>query len=137
VVILVDVLAVTTASTPLKNTLLSAKVGLKSVPVIVTTVPATPDVGENEVMVGAGPQVTVKSESAEVSEHPLYTLMGPVVAPAGTLVVIVVAELAVTMAETPLNCTIFSEGVVLKFVPVIVTASPSSPVEGANNVMVG
>lgn len=70
VVILVAVLAVTTASSPLKSMKLLAGVVLKLVPEIVTTVPASPFAGENEVMVGAGPQSTIKSVELVATSHP-------------------------------------------------------------------
>jgi hypothetical protein len=46
---------VTVADTPLKLTLLFAATASKSVPVIVTETPATPDVGLIEVIAGAVP----------------------------------------------------------------------------------
>jgi hypothetical protein len=61
VVMLVAVLAVATAVVPLNLTILFAGVVLKLVPVIVTVVPITPEVGVNEVMLGTGVgTVTVK-----------------------------------------------------------------------------
>ena len=59
------------------------------------------------------------------------------VAPAGTVAVIVVAVDSVTVASVPLNLTVFSEGVVLKSVPVMVIDSPTFPVAGSIEVMVG
>lgn len=63
--------------------------------------------------------------------------MGPVPAPAGTEVVMLVAVDAVTTAGMPLNSTILLAGVVLKFVPVMVTVVPAIPPVGLNPVMVG
>jgi hypothetical protein len=39
---------------------------LKFVPVIVTDVPTGPEVGENEVIVGTGEQITVKSSELDI-----------------------------------------------------------------------
>ena len=53
------------------------------------------------------------------------TVIFPVVAPAGTVVVIDVAVLPVTTAVVPLKATVLFEGVVSKFVPVMVTVVPT------------
>jgi hypothetical protein len=50
-------------------------------------------------------------------------------------VVIVVAVLAVTVADMPLKVTEFSESVVLKLVPVMVTGVPSGADNGEKEVM--
>ena len=60
-VMVVVVLAVTTAETPLKSTRLSVNVVLKFVPVIVINAPSIAEAGEKEEMVGIGPQSTIKS----------------------------------------------------------------------------
>ena len=51
---LLDVLAVTTAFTPLNFTSLLAAVGLKLAPVSVTELAIAPEEGENDVMAGTG-----------------------------------------------------------------------------------
>ena len=48
---------------------------------------------------------------------PTVTLIGPVVAPAGTVVVRLLAVAAVTVAVVPLNFTVLAVGVALKFCP--------------------
>jgi hypothetical protein len=63
--------------------------------------------------------------------------MVPVVAPNGTVAVIVVAVLAVTVAIVPLNFTVLLAGVGSKFVPVIVTTVLTEPEVGVKLVMVG
>src|SRR5436190_17046769 len=63
--------------------------------------------------------------------------MRPVLAPAGTVVLIVVVVLPVTVAAMPLNVTTLLAGVASKFVPVMVTGVPLTPAAGANEVMVG
>jgi len=64
----------------------------------------------------------------------LVTVMGPVVAPAGTVAVICVALLTVKVAATPLKRT---SVVPVKFVPVMVTEVPTGPDVGEKLVMVG
>lgn len=62
------------------------------------------------------------------------TLIGPVPAPVGTLVVMLLELNDVTTAGVPLNSTM---GVDIKFVPVIVTEVPTPAAVGLNPVMVG
>ena len=88
-------------------------------------------------MPGTPVVVTVKTV-ALVSVFPAtVTVMVPVVAPDGTDVVIDVAVLAVTVDVAPLNITVLPEGVVLKFVPVMMTEVPDGPDEGVKPVIVG
>src|SRR5439155_14275775 len=66
----------------------------------------------------------------------VVTVIGPVVAPVGTVAVICVPELTVNdAAGLPLNLTLNGPGP--KFVPVITTLVPNPPVPGAKLVMVG
>src|SRR5437762_4502809 len=62
------------------------------------------------------------------------TPIEPVVAPAGTVAVIVVAEPTVKLALVPLNSTAVAP---VKFVPLIVTLVPTGPLAGAKLVIVG
>ena len=64
------------------------------VPVMATEVPTGPLVGVNEVMVGAGDDVTVKA-LADVAVPPVVVtvIFGVATVPAGTVAVILVAEL--------------------------------------------
>jgi hypothetical protein len=95
----VAVLAVTIAGSPLKSTRLSIGLVLKFVPVIITTAPIVPVVGEKEVMVGAGKQTTLKSVELVTVLHAIVILIGTVSkGPVGTVVVMLVAVLEVTMA---------------------------------------
>ena len=81
--------------------------------------------------------VTVKLVE-DVAVWPLtVTLILPVVAPPGTVVVIVVAVLFVIVAVTPLNFTVLFADVVLKLVPVIVTVVPVVPLVGLKLETVG
>src|SRR5690242_20100947 len=94
-------------------------VGSKFVPATLTAVPAEPIVGEKLLIVGAAlaPEVTTKFVVLFAVAAATVTEIGPVVAPAGTVVVSLLAVAAVTLATTPLNVTAFDEGVVLKPVP--------------------
>jgi hypothetical protein len=125
----------TTASTPLNSTILLAAVVLKSFPFIVTTAPTAPLVGVKLVMVGVGK--TVKFD-ALVNVTPLtVTEIVPLVVPTGTVVVSDVVVAAVTTAVVPLKDTTLLAGVVLKFVPVIITVAPIAPLAGLKDVKVG
>lgn len=80
------------AATPLNAT---AVAPARFVPLIVTDVPAPPLAGEKLVIVGAAPIVTT-NETALVAVPPaVVTLMGPFVAPAGTVALICVADTTV------------------------------------------
>jgi hypothetical protein len=109
-------------------------VPVKWVPVMVTVAPTAPLVGENELMVGAAVELTVKL--VELAPVPLgvVTLILPVVAPPGTLVEIPVPETTVKVAGVPLN---FTAVVPVKVNPVIVTAAPSAPLVGEKAVIFG
>src|SRR5688572_15777899 len=84
----VAVEAMAGAATVLKMIILLEALVLKFVPVISTTLPAMPDVGVNELIVGApGITTTVKSPSDVAIPFAVPTLIFPVVAPAGTVTV--------------------------------------------------
>ena len=72
-------------------------------------------VGAIEVMTGTA--TTVKLLLDVAVEVPTVTLMGPVVAPVGTVAVSWFVAAAVTVAAVPLNFTVFELGVALKFCP--------------------
>jgi hypothetical protein len=96
------------ALTPLNFTdVVVNPVPLKFVPLIVTDVPTGPLVGENEEIVGAGTvvEVTVKTEELVAVPSGVVTLIGPVVAPAGTCAVIFVNPFTPNVADVPLNVT--------------------------------
>lgn len=91
------------ATVPLNVTWLLTATELKLVPINVTVVPAGPLSGLNDVMVGGNS--TLKS-STEVAVNPLtLTLTLPVVAPVGTVVVMLVDVELVTVVWIPLNRT--------------------------------
>ena len=60
--------------------------------------------------------------------------MGPVLAPAGTVAWIVVAEVTVKLALAPLNMTAVAP---VKSVPLMVTGLPAGPLVGVKLVIVG
>jgi hypothetical protein len=96
------------ALTPLNFTdVVVNPVPLKFVPLIVTVVPTGPLVGENEEIVGAGAvvEVTVKTEELVAVPSGVVTLIGPVVAPAGTGAVIFVKPFTANVADVALNVT--------------------------------
>jgi hypothetical protein len=135
VVMLVEVAAATTAATPLNVIRLSAGVVLKLLPVIVTVAPTAPLEGLKLEMAGVGK--TVKLEALVTVTPLVLTVIGPLVAPTGTVVVILTAVEAVTTAKIPLNLTILLAGVVLKFVPDMVTVAPTAPLSGLKPDIVG
>jgi hypothetical protein len=98
---------------------------------MVTVVPTEPFAGEKLVMVGT----TEKSDDVDTVSLSTVTLIGPDVAPEGTVVTIVVLVALVTVAVVPLNLTVLLAAVVLKPVPVIVTVAPMTPLDGEKAVM--
>ena len=79
-------------------------------------------------------RATVKPLALVAVPPAVVTLSGPVVAPAGTLAVIAVAEFTVKLALVPLNCTAVAP---VKFVPLIVTLVSTGPLLGAKLAIVG
>jgi hypothetical protein len=109
-------------------------VPLKFVPVIVTDVPTGPNSGVNEVIVGAGTGVTVKTPELRAVFPATVTRIGPVVAPVGTVAVIWVALFTTTpVADVWLNFTVAPAA---KPVPVITTDVPTTPLVGLKPVTV-
>jgi hypothetical protein len=119
------------AETPWNVTLVAP---VKFVPVIVTDVPTGPEVGEKEVTIGLAEAVTVKLWELVAVPSGVVTLIGPVVAPEGTVDVMVVFEFAVNVADTPLNVTLVAA---MRSVPVIVTDVPTGPLVGEIEEIVG
>ena len=81
--------------------------------------------------------VTRKPAALVAVRPPTVTVIGPVDAPIGTEVVMLIAELAVTVAVIPLNFTMLLLVVVLKFVPVMVTVVPVEPLVGVKDEIEG
>jgi hypothetical protein len=104
----------------------------KVVPVIVTVAPTAPLVGDRLVIAG----ITVKLLPLLFTPLANTTTL-PVVAPLGTVVLILVALQLVTVAAVPLKLTVPLPCVEPKFVPVIVTAAPTAPLVGDKLVILG
>ncbi len=105
---------------------------VKFVPLMVTLVPTEPLVGVKLVTVGGLMSVKLPVLLAVPAE--VVTLIGPLVAPVGTVAVIVVAEPTVKLALAPLNSTALAP---VKFVPLIETLVPAGPLVGVKLEMVG
>jgi hypothetical protein len=99
---------------------------------MVTAVPIGPLVGVKLLMTGG--MVTIKSVALVADPPDVVTVIGPVVAPEGTLVLMVVEVTLVIVAWTPLKKTV---EVGPKFVPVIVTPVPTGPLVGVKSEIVG
>src|SRR5262245_54223293 len=65
------------------------------------------------------------------------TVIGPLVADAGTVTVRVVVVATVTVATVPLMRTVLLAGVVEKFEPVMTTVLPTNPLDGLNELIAG
>lgn len=91
------------------------------------------------VIVGfAGGVQTVNADAELVLPLPVtVTAISPVVAVDGTVTVRLVSVAPDTTAATPLKVTVLFAGVMLKFVPVIVTVVPVGPDVGVKEVIVG
>jgi len=108
---------------------------LKPVPMIVTLVPTRVLAGLNELIVGAAvAAVTVKLVELVAVPPGVVTLIAPLVAPLGTVAVICVSELTVKEAAAPLKATAVAP---VKCEPLIVTAVPTGPLAGLNELIVG
>src|SRR5436190_2216943 len=129
VVIAVAEFTVKLALVPLNST---AEAPVKLVPLIVTLVPTGPLSGGKLVIVGG--LMTVKLAALLAVPSEVVTLIGPLVAPAGTVAVIAVAEPTVKLALVPLNSTALAP---VKLVPLIVTLAPTGPLPGVKLVIVG
>lgn len=132
---LVELQLIGVAVVPLNLTVLVAWVAPKFVPVIVTDVPANPEVGFKLAIVGAG-AVTVKFTGL-LATPPTVTTTLPVVAPVGTSATMLVAVQLVGVVAVPLNFTVLVPCEAPKFAPVIVTVAPTNPEIGFNEVMLG
>src|SRR5438046_5154850 len=86
------------------------------------------------VTVGGVVSPTVKLAALLAVPPGVVTLIGPLVAPAGTVAVIAVAELTVKLALVPLNSTAEAP---VKLVPLMVTLVPTGPLPGVKLVIVG
>jgi hypothetical protein len=110
------------AAMPLNVTVLLPCKLPKPDPVIVTELPAMPDVGDKLAMLGT----TVKATPLLDPPFTVTTTL-PVVAAAGTATAIEVDFQLVGVAATPLNATVLAPCEPPKPVPVTVTAVPTAP----------
>jgi hypothetical protein len=134
-VILVEEFTVNEAETLLNVTLLTLT---KFDPLIVTEVPTGPELGEKELIVGAGGEVTSKLVELVAVPPGVVTRILPSVAPDGTVAVILVEEFTVNEAETLLNVTAeVVKPLPLKLVPLMVTKVLTGPDGGENEPIVG
>src|SRR5260370_25602960 len=118
------------AFTPCKVTAVAPE---ELLPVIVTTDRAWRLVGRKLVIVGGG--MTVKLATLWPVPLVVVTLMGPVVAPAGTVAVICDEEFTVGLEEAvPLKATPVT---LTKFAPVMTTLLPIAPLPGLNPLITG
>jgi hypothetical protein len=108
------------AATPLNLTEVAP---VKFVPLMATTVPTFPLVGDSPVIV-AGTQNHVELVTVPLE---VVTVIGPLVADLGTEVAIVLDDLTVNVAEVPLNFTAVAP---VKLAPLIVTAVLTAPLLG-------
>ncbi len=107
----------------------------KLLPLMVTGTPATPMLGVKLAIVGARAPPTTKAVLLLVVPPVIATLIGPVVAPAGTVVMILVLLEAMTLATVWLNVTRFLFAKALKPLPEMVTGVPSEPPLGVKSMM--
>jgi hypothetical protein len=119
---------------PLNVTVLVPCVEPKLVPLIVTEVPTAAEVGVRLVMLGVGR--TVKLTPLLATPLTVTTTL-PVAAPVGTGTSIAVLLHAVGVAVVLSKTTVLLPWVAPKFVPVIVTTSPTGPDPGVRLVMLG
>jgi hypothetical protein len=115
------------AATPLNLTRLAP---VRAEPLIVTLVPAGPLVGEKLAIVG----LTLNEPALAAVPSAFVTLMWPVRAPFGTLVVIFTSETTVNAALDPLNETSVAP---VKPLPLTVTAFPTAPAIGEKPLIAG
>jgi hypothetical protein len=124
----------TVAAVPLNVTPPLPCVAPKLVPVIVIAAPTDPAVADKLVMLGADTTVNV---TPALATPPTVTTTFPVVAPVGTVAVMLLPFQAVVVAVVPLNFTVLVPCVAPKFVPAITIDEPTAPLFGVRLVMLG
>jgi len=123
------------ALTPPKKTVLVPCVAPKFTPLIVTAVPATPELGLKLLMLGAL-LLSVKLDPL-LACPPTVTTAPPVTAPVGIRTPILIPLQFVGAAFVPPDVTVLVPCVALKFAPEIVTDAPTAPEPGLTLVMFG
>jgi hypothetical protein len=129
---LVGLQLVGVAAVPLKVTVLLSWLDPKLTPEMVTAEPIEPEVGARALMEGA----TVKLTPL-LADPPTVTTTFPVVAPTGTVVVMLVALQVFTVATVPLKATVLLPWLDPNLLPEIVTAAPTNPEVGDTVLMIG
>src|SRR6476620_9173364 len=84
-----------------------------------------------------GPEITVKGVALVAVPPAVVIVIGPVVAPFGTIAVTLVVMTVVTVAGTPLKATCVRPGLGSKPLPLTVTTVPGGPLAGAKPAMTG
>jgi hypothetical protein len=112
-----------------------ANVVSKFVPVIDSDAPATAIVGVKLLIVGASLALTTNDVALVADPEGGVTTITPVVAPLGTAIESFVVVAVNTVADTPLNVTVFRFAVALNPVPKIVTGVPTGPEFGVNSII--
>jgi hypothetical protein len=115
---------------------LTPEMPVNLVPVSVTVVPAGPLFGEKLLTVGGPTEFTVNGVPLKLQPVPerVVTLIGPVVAPPGTVAVICASEFTLKLAATRSKATRVAP---VKPDPVIVTLLPNVPLVGVKELMCG
>jgi len=112
----------------------TAAAPVNALPLMVTEDPTAADGGDTPVMLGAGCDVTLKDAGLLEVPPGVVTLIGPVVAPDGTVAVSWLPEVTVKAVAVPLKDTAV---VPVKPLPTTVTEVPAQPEAGVNEEMVG
>ena len=134
-VMLVALQLVGVAVVPLNLTVLVPWEAPKLLPLMMTEVPATPDVGLRFVRLGGG-TVTL-NVTPLLAVPPTVTTTLPVVALVGTGTVMLVAPQLVGDAAVPLKVTVLVPWLAPKFVPATTTGVPMDPEVGFRLEIVG
>ena len=109
----------------------------KFVPVMTTLDPTAPVLGANDVIVGTPAAATMKFVVLTVLPDGASTAIVPLVAPAGTVVVMDVLVATVNVGWfVPLNLTAVALPLLLNPMPVMVTGVVETPHVGLNDVIV-
>src|SRR6266480_2862330 len=134
VMLLAPQFVIVVALVPLNFTLPFPTLGPKLDPAITIDDPTAPVFGASDVMLGAA--VTVKGAPL-LDEPDTVTTTLPVVAPGGTVAVMLDAPQLVVVAVVPLNLTVLDPLFDPKLDPEITMDDPTAPVFGVSDVMVG
>ena len=121
--------------TPLKLTVLDPCEEPKLVPVMVTEVPTTPEVGLRPVIVGVPSTVKDERRASHSAHRDDYVARRR--ASGTTAMIDVLLQLVIEVAVNPLKLTVLDPCEEPKLVPVMVTEEPTVPEVGLRPVIVG